>query len=98
MRLDLKQSLAIWPDLPQTMQRLLSNQRWRSSFVSLPSMPSFDDRSGFVEDLPPDSRSFGTLLPEEVGGVGVEECADLENAGSSAVFSADLEDEGVGLA
>ena len=99
VRLDLEQSLAMCLDLPQTMQRLLSNQHWHSSFVSLPSLPSFDDRSDFVAGLLLDSWSFGTLLPEEWGSVGVEECTDLGCDGLSADFSADLEEEeGVGLA
>src|ERR1700746_1944959 len=45
------QSLATCPDWPQNMQRLFSKQRQRSSLVSFPSLPSFDERSDVEEDF-----------------------------------------------
>jgi hypothetical protein len=66
--------------------------------VSLPSLPSFNDRSGFIAGLPPDLRSLGALLLEGLEGAGVEGCTDLVYDGRLAPFLADLEVEGVGLA
>ena len=39
------QSLATCPTLPQNMQRFCSKRRWCSCWVSLPSFPSFEERS-----------------------------------------------------
>ena len=59
-------SLALCPVPPQNMQRLLANQRARSSEVSLPSFPILLERSGFLfcpEE--PDELGLGLLLDEE---------------------------------
>ncbi len=71
---DLGHSLAMWPGLLQTMQRLLSKWHWHSSFMSLPSLPSFDAKSDFVADLLLDLWSFDVLPPgeKEVGEAEVE--------------------------
>src|ERR1700746_2992050 len=45
------QSLATCLDWPQNMQRLFSKRRWRSSLVSFPSLPSFDERSEVEEEF-----------------------------------------------
>jgi hypothetical protein len=59
----LGQSLTTWPDCLQNMQSWFSKQRFRSSGVSLPFSPSFDERSGFVESRSSDFLlSLGALL------------------------------------
>ena len=42
----LEHSLAMCPVLPQNRQRFCSKQRCFSACVSLPSFPSFEERSG----------------------------------------------------
>jgi hypothetical protein len=93
----LLQSLATWPGLPQNMQSLFSKRRWRSSFVSLPSRPNFDERSEVGAGLSLGSLPFDALLPENVDEVevGVEGFVDLKE-GLSTFRSTDLE-EVVGL-
>ena len=52
LKVGFRQSFAIWPPAPQNMQSLLSKQCFHSSEVSLPSLPSFDVRSGLgVEEV-----------------------------------------------
>ena len=44
--MDFRQSFAIWPPALQNMQSLLSKWHFHSLEVNLPSLPSFDVRSG----------------------------------------------------
>ena len=46
LEVDFGQSFAMWPPAPQNIQSLLSKQCFCSSEVSLPSLSSFDVRSG----------------------------------------------------
>ena len=46
LEVDFRQSFAMWPPAPQNMQSLLLKRRFRSLEVSLPSLPSFNMRSG----------------------------------------------------
>ena len=46
LEVDFGQSFAIWPPALQNMQSLLSKRHFCSLEVSLPSLPSFDMRSG----------------------------------------------------
>ena len=52
LEVDFRQSFPMWPPAPQNMQSLLLKWRFHSSEVSLPSLPSFDVRSGLgVEEV-----------------------------------------------
>jgi len=45
------QSLATCPGFPQNIHKLFSKRRRRSSAVSFPSLPSFEDKSGVEADF-----------------------------------------------
>ncbi len=51
---DFVQSRAEWPGPPQKRQSFFSRRLLRSSAVNLPSLPSFSDKSGPLEDDVPE--------------------------------------------
>ena len=67
---DLGHSFARCPMAPQNMQSPLSNLRFRSSGVSLPSLPSFSAISGLLAFLPfeldGEFAGWGELPEDEV--------------------------------
>ena len=81
---DLGQSFAICPAFPQNIQSLLSKRHFRSSAVSLPSLPNFDEMSDLGAEVlavfPLDSLESleePELFPEEEDVEGLSE--DLED-------------------
>src|SRR6267154_11539 len=61
----LRHSLTLCPALPQKRQRLPSRRRFRSSGVSLPSLPSLSERSTFFgAGFDEEALEEGALPPE----------------------------------
>ena len=82
LEVDFGQSFAIWPPAPQNMQSLLLKWHFHSFEVSLPSLPSFDVRSGLgVEEEEEEAfplTSGEALEPLEFMEDVVEVLSDLE--------------------